>query len=43
MILVYQTAKSPAEEFLWIEKLTRNRRNLATGGKDMQDTADSVS
>ncbi|KAG5346533.1 OCRL phosphatase, partial [Acromyrmex charruanus] len=41
-IEIYQTAKSPAEEFLWIEKLTRNRRNLATGGKDMQDTADSL-
>ena len=43
MILVYQTAKSPAAEFSWIEKLTRSTKNLATAGKDTQDAADSVS
>lgn len=43
MILVYQTGKSPAAEFLWIEKLTRSTRNLASAGKDTQDAVDSVS
>ncbi|XP_077277319.1 oculocerebrorenal syndrome of Lowe isoform X5 [Temnothorax americanus] len=41
-IEVYQTAKSPAAEFSWIEKLTRSTRNLTTGGKDMQDAVDSL-
>jgi len=43
VILVYQTAKSPAAEFVWIEKLMRSTRNLATGDKNMQDAVDSVS
>ncbi|XP_071643159.1 inositol polyphosphate 5-phosphatase OCRL isoform X2 [Temnothorax longispinosus] len=41
-IEMYQTAKSPAAEFSWIEKLTRSTRNLTTGGKDMQDAVDSL-
>ncbi|XP_011706727.1 PREDICTED: inositol polyphosphate 5-phosphatase OCRL-1-like, partial [Wasmannia auropunctata] len=40
-IEVYQTAKSPAAEFSWIEKLTKSTRNLATGSKDAQDAVDS--
>lgn len=43
VISVYQTAKSPAAEFLWIEKLTRSTRNLTAGSKDMQDAVESVS
>lgn len=43
MILVYQTAKSPAAEFSWIEKLTRSTRSLAAAGKDGQDAVDPVS
>lgn len=43
MILVYQTGKSPAAEFSWIEKLTKSTRSLASAGKDAQDAVDSVS
>lgn len=42
MISVYQTGKSPAAEFSWIEKLTRSTRSLASVGKDAQDAADCV-
>lgn len=42
MILVYQTGKSPAAEFLWIEKLTRSTRSLASADKDTQEAVDSV-
>ncbi|XP_011146720.1 inositol polyphosphate 5-phosphatase OCRL-1 isoform X1 [Harpegnathos saltator] len=38
-IEVYQTTKSPASEFSWIEKLTRSTRSLATTDKDV-DAAD---
>ncbi|XP_050457217.1 type II inositol 1,4,5-trisphosphate 5-phosphatase isoform X1 [Cataglyphis hispanica] len=41
-IEVYQTGKSPAAEFSWIEKLTRSTRSLASTGKDAQDAADSL-
>ncbi|XP_070165957.1 type II inositol 1,4,5-trisphosphate 5-phosphatase isoform X4 [Polyergus mexicanus] len=41
-IEVYQTGKSPAAEFSWIEKLTRSTRSLASVGKDAQDAADSL-
>lgn len=43
VITVYQTAKSPAAEFSWIEKLIRGTRSLATTDKDAPDTAEPVS
>ncbi|XP_014479003.1 PREDICTED: type II inositol 1,4,5-trisphosphate 5-phosphatase [Dinoponera quadriceps] len=41
-IEVYQTAKSPAAEFSWIEKLMRSTRSLATAEKDVPDVADPL-
>lgn len=40
---MYQKTKSPASEFLWIQKLTGSTRNLNTTNEDAQDTTDSVS
>lgn len=40
---MYQTAKSPAAEFSWIEKLTKSTRSLVTTDKDASDAADPVS
>lgn len=41
-IEVYQTGKSPAAEFSWIEKLTRSTRSLASAGQDTQEAVDSL-
>ncbi|XP_076663441.1 oculocerebrorenal syndrome of Lowe [Andrena cerasifolii] len=41
-IEVYQKTKTPASEFLWIQKLTGSTRNLNTTNEDAQDTTDSL-
>ena len=44
IISVYQKTKNSASEFLWVQKLTGNTRNLSSNtNEEIQDNTDPVS
>lgn len=44
IITVYQKTKNSASEFLWVQKLTGNTRNLSSNiNEEIQDNTDPVS